>query len=82
MHDLRHTYCHRLLQDPNLLITDVQELMRHKQLATTQTYMRARMDELVMKLQAHYARPPAPPPAPAAGYSSADLNVLFPGAFE
>ena len=81
-HDLRHTYCYRLLQDPDLLITEVQELMRHKQLASTEIYMRARMDDLVAKLQAHYARPPAPAPTPAAGYDAADLSVLFPGAFE
>lgn len=80
-HDLRHTYCYRLLQDPNMLITDVQELMRHKQLTTTQVYARARMDELVTKLQAHYARPPTPPPAPAVGYAREDMTVLFPGAF-
>jgi len=80
-HDLRHTYCYRLLQDPTMLITDVQELMRHKQLTTTQIYSRARMDDLIAKLQEHYARPPAPPPTPAGGYASADLTVLFPGAF-
>lgn len=80
MHDLRHTYCYRLMQDPNLLITEVQELMRHRSLASTQIYMRARMDELVVKLQEHYARAPAPPPTPAAGYAAADLQVLFPGA--
>ncbi len=80
-HDLRHTYCYRLLQDPTMLITDVQELMRHKQLTTTQIYSRARMDDLIAKLQEHYARPPAPPPTPAGGYASADPTVLFPGAF-
>ena len=81
-HDLRHTYCYRLLENPELLITEVQELMRHKRLASTEIYMRARMDDLVAKLVAHYARPPAPPPAPAVGYDPTDMSILFPGTFE
>lgn len=81
-HDLRHTYCYRLTSDPNMLITDIQELMRHRSLATTQVYIRARMDDLIAKLQEHYARPPTPPPAPAVGYDPAAMAVLFPGAFE
>jgi len=81
-HDLRHTYCYRLLENPELLIIEVQELMRHKRLASTEIYMRARMDDLVAKLVAHYARPPAAPPAPAVGYDRADMSVLFPGTFQ
>ncbi len=56
--------------------------MRHKRLASTEIYMRARMDDLVAKLVAHYARPPAAPPAPAVGYDRADMSVLFPGTFQ
>jgi len=76
-HDLRHTYAYRLATDPSLLITDVQELMRHASLSTTQVYLRTRTEDLVERLLAHYARPPAPPPRPAAGYDPADLAVLF-----
>ena len=34
-HDLRHTYCMRLLEDSTMLITDVQRLMRHRSLTST-----------------------------------------------
>lgn len=77
-HDLRHTYCMRLLDDPNLLITDVQRLIRHRSLTSTQVYARARIDELVVKMRAHYARPEPPEPAPDPAYDPAAMAVLFP----
>ncbi|MFI6998305.1 tyrosine-type recombinase/integrase [Nocardia sp. NPDC050175] len=78
-HDLRHTYAMRLMDDPNLLITDVQRLMRHRSLASTQIYARARIDDLVRKMREHYARPAPADPSPDPSYDPAAMSVLFPG---
>ena len=78
-HDLRHTYCMRMLDDPNLLITDVQRLMRHASILSTQIYARAQIDALVRKMQEHYNRPAPPAPTVGPGYSPADMSILFPG---
>ncbi|WP_431908709.1 tyrosine-type recombinase/integrase [Amycolatopsis thermoflava] len=39
MHDLRHTYAVRMLRDHNLSVRDVQEILGHAHLSTTQTYL-------------------------------------------
>lgn len=77
-HDLRHTYCMRLLEDPTMLLTDVQRLMRHRSLASTQIYARARIDDLVAKMRAHYARPQPAEPTADPAYDPAAMAVLFP----
>lgn len=79
MHDLRHTFCMRLAADENMSMTDMQHLMRHVSISSTQTYLRPRMDDLVAKLQEHWNRPPAPAPTPATGYDPDDLRILFGG---
>lgn len=79
MHDLRHTFCMRLAADEDMTATDLQHLMRHASLTTTQTYLRPRIDDMVTKLAEHWNRPPTPPPTPAAGYDPDDLKVLFGG---
>ncbi|MEU4323425.1 tyrosine-type recombinase/integrase [Nocardia fluminea] len=78
-HDLRHTYAMRLMDDPNLLITDVQRLMRHRSLASTQIYARARIDDLVRKMREHYTRPAPTEPSRDPSYDPAAMAVLFPG---
>ncbi len=77
-HDFRHTFAHRLLADEDLSLTDVQSLMRHRNLSTVADYAATRLEELVGRLHAHLARPPAPPPTAAVGYDMAELAVLFP----
>lgn len=77
LHDFRHTFCTRIAEDEQLTMTDLQALMRHASLTTTQIYLRPRMEDLVEKLEQHWNRPPAPPPTPAIGYNPADLRVLF-----
>ena len=81
MHDFRHTFCMRLAQDENLTIAEMQELMRHASIASTTRYLRPTVDDLVVKLDQHWNRPPAPPPAAAKGYSAEDLRTLFGQAF-
>lgn len=78
-HDLRHTYAMRLMDDPNLFITDVQRLMRHRSLTSTQVYARARIDELVVKMRQHYSRDKADSIGPDPAYDRDAMAVLFPG---
>lgn len=78
-HDLRHTYAMRMLDDPNLLITDVQRLMRHASILSTQIYSRARIDDLVRKMQEHYNRPAPPEPTADPTYDPENMSILFPG---
>ena len=77
-HDLRHTYAMRLMGDPNLFITDVQRLMRHRSITSTQIYARARIDDLVAKMREHYARPEPAAPTRDPAYDPAAMAVLFP----
>jgi hypothetical protein len=62
--------------DPALTLPEVQAVMRHAHLSTTQQYMTPRLDELIGKLQAHFTRP-LPPPVPAPGYDPDDLAAAF-----
>ena len=78
LHDIRHTTCARMAGDPAFTLPEIQAVMRHAQLSTTQRYMPPRMDELIDKLQAHYQRP-ALAPVPAPGYDLADLATVFGG---
>jgi hypothetical protein len=78
LHDIRHTTCARMSADPGLTLPEIQTVMRHAQLSTTQRYMTPRLDELIGKLQAHYQRP-APPLVPASGYDPDDLATVFGG---
>ena len=77
-HDLRHTFAHRLLADEDLSLTDVQSLLRHRNLSTVADYAATRLEELVSRLQAHHARSPVPAPTAAVGYDAGELAVLFP----
>ena len=45
-HDLRHTACVRML-DAGVELYKVREIMGHAHLATTQRYLRPRLDELI-----------------------------------
>lgn len=81
LHDLRHTASYRLAGDPSMPLTDVQWVLGHAHLTTTQLYLPASQDEVIERVRAHHARraeqrdrPPAPP---APGYNSDSLKTLF-----
>jgi integrase len=81
LHDLRHTASYRLARDPNMPLTDVQWVLGHAHLTTTQLYLPASQDEVIERVRAHHARraeqrdrPPAPP---APGYNSDSMKTLF-----
>jgi site-specific recombinase XerD len=56
-HVLRHTYATRMLERPGMTIRDVQTLLGHANLATTQVYTHVNEDELRRKVQGE-AKPP------------------------
>lgn len=82
MHDLRHTAALRMAQDPALSMRDVQVILGHAHLSTTaEHYLVVEEAEVIRRVAAHLnerAEHAEDPPAPvAAGYHSADLDVLF-----
>ena len=83
LHALRHTAAYRMAEDPALPLTDVQAVLGHAQLATTQIYLTPRAEDVIRRVLAHHgeqvrqARQRAGPPAAAAGYRPETLKVLF-----
>lgn len=61
LHDLRHTLCLRLINDPGTALADTQQVMRHRRITTTSTYLRPRIDEVMSKVHEHYTRLKPPP---------------------
>lgn len=78
LHDLRHTAADRMASDPKMTLVEVQTVMRHRHLSTTERYLQPRTEELFDKLAEHYARPALPPSFPA-GYDPEDIKVVFGG---
>lgn len=74
-HDLRHTACVRML-DAGMELHLVQHVMGHRQLATTQRYLRPRMDELIEAHREALARP-RPRPSGPGEYAQRDLDDLL-----
>jgi integrase len=56
IHDLRHTAAYRMVRDPQVPITDVQWVLGHANLSTTQRYLTPLTDDVVAGVLAHYAR--------------------------
>jgi site-specific recombinase XerD len=84
LHALRHTAAYRMAQDPELPLTDVQFVLGHALLTTTQIYLTPRKEDLVRRILAHHAEQTrnaagrvTVPPAP--GYRPETLRVLFGG---
>jgi integrase len=83
MHDLRHTAAVRMVRDKNLSLRDVQEILGHAYLTTTQIYLEEDDHEVIVRVREHLARREkqgqAPPPLVGTGYDVGDLAVLFGG---
>jgi site-specific recombinase XerD len=82
LHALRHTAAYRMAQDPAMPLTDVQYVLGHAQLSTTQIYLTPRKEDVIERVLAHHAeqiRKAAEQrtPPPAAGYRPETLEVLF-----
>lgn len=83
LHDLRHTAAHRMARDPDMPITDVQWVLGHAHLRTTQIYTNPTREEAVESVRAYHARRAqglsSTPPLPAPEYKAKSLNTLFGG---
>jgi site-specific recombinase XerD len=55
LHSLRHTAAYRMAQDPALPLTDVQFVLGHSLLTTTQIYLTPRKEEVIRRILAHHA---------------------------
>jgi site-specific recombinase XerD len=81
LHDLRHTAAYRMARDPKMPITDVQWVLGHAHLSTTQIYVRPSKADVVESVLAHHrrqaARPAGPAWEPAPGYRPETMDILF-----
>jgi site-specific recombinase XerD len=82
LHALRHTAAYRMAEDPALPLTDVQWVLGHAQLTTTQLYLAPRREDVIRRMLAHHgeqARQAAArqAPVPAPGYEPGTLEILF-----
>jgi integrase len=55
LHSLRHTAAYRMAEDPALPLTDVQFVLGHALLTTTQIYLTPRKEEVIRRVLAHHA---------------------------
>jgi integrase len=84
MHDLRHTCALRMLRDQNLSLRDIQVILGHAHLSTTQLYLEEEPEEVIRRVHEHLVarreavhQQPVPVATPAPGYNAQDLAVLF-----
>ena len=73
-----------MTRDPAMPLADVQWVLGHAQLTTTQLYLSAPADEVIAGVLAHHARmaaggegPPGEEPTPGLRYRPESLEVLF-----
>ena len=82
LHALRHTAAYRMAEDPAVPLTDVQFVLGHAQLTTTQVYLTPRKEDVIRRVLAHHAEQTRQAvartvPALAPGYRPETLDVLF-----
>lgn len=82
LHALRHTAAYRMAEDPDLPLTDVQFVLGHALLTTTQLYLTPRKEDVIRRMLAHHAEQTRQATAraaaaPAPGYRPETLDVLF-----
>lgn len=81
LHDLRHSAAKRMVRDPHLTLTDVQWVLGHAHITTTEIYTAPAQDEVIAHVLAHHERQRtgkvSPPPPPAPGYRPEVLAALF-----
>jgi integrase len=83
LHALRHTAAaYRMAEDPTLPLSDVQEVLGHALLSTTQIYLNPRKEDVIRRVLAHHAEQirlakERVVALPAPGYRPETLDVLF-----
>ena len=81
LHALRHTAAYRMAEDSSLPLTDVQAVLGHARLTTTQIYTMPRQEDVIRRSwpiteqvrQAAVRKTPVPAP----GYRPETMDVLF-----
>ena len=81
LHDLRHTCAFRLASDPALSLVDIQAVLRHRRLSTTQRYVQPDLHEVIGRVRAHHQRSDpvrgTEPTETGWAFERDDLAVLF-----
>lgn len=83
LHDLRHTAAYRMARDPEMPLTDVQWVLGHAHLSTTQIYTSAPVDDVIASIVAHHTRQRSSAGAQREsaavplGYRPESLDILF-----
>jgi site-specific recombinase XerD len=81
LHDLRHSAAKRMIHDPHLTLADVQWVLGHTHVTTTEIYLAPTSDEVITHVLAHHERQrteqPKLPAPPAPGYRPEVLATLF-----
>lgn len=87
LHDLRHTAAWRMARDPQMPLCDIQWVLGHASLSTTQRYLAPAPAEVIAEVLAHHQRRQAGAEAPGAvpaagagigsGYRAQSLAALF-----
>jgi len=84
LHDLRHTAAYRMARDPLVPLTDVQWVLGHAHLTTTQIYLTPMPGEVIAGMLAHHRRAEqnaegstSAEPDVTGGYHPDTLDVLF-----
>ena len=82
LHDLRHSAAYRMARDPGMPLTDIQWVLGHAHLSTTQQYLTPLTQDVIASVLAFHDRRREPgsgvSPA-AAGYRAESLKNLFGG---
>lgn len=77
LHDFRHTAAARMLADPAFTLVDVQTVLRHASVTTTQIYTQPRLEDLIGKVLEHHARPKADVATIEPAYDAAAVRELL-----
>lgn len=81
LHDLRHTAAYRMARDPQMPLMDVQWVLGHAHLSTTQRYLNPVTEDVIAGVLAFHARQRLGERvvSPAPGYRAESLQILFGG---
>jgi integrase len=85
LHDLRHTAASRMARDPAMPLTDVQWVLGHARLSTTQKYVTPLAGDVITSVVAFHARQAGRQvvphgqdrDVPSSGYRPESLKILF-----
>jgi site-specific recombinase XerC len=83
LHDLRHSAAYRMARDRQMSLTDVQWVLGHAHLSTTQLYVTAPVEDMIAAVLAHHERRATSPAQPEGeahdrlSYRPESLEVLF-----